>query len=134
METRTAVLQKRVRKEGTTAIRTKPAKLAYTTRFSDFGPTSPFNQPHTQTATTKHTTFLYLLNCPCVRTRPSSRIGNFTSQLPTIFWILKSRNFACGVKNKKIIHIYNCCLNNAKSLVKAQMCFTSVHQQAVKNS
>lgn len=36
----------------------------------------------------------YLLNCWCVRTNPSSRIGNFTSQLPTMFWILKSRNLA----------------------------------------
>lgn len=36
----------------------------------------------------------YLLNCWCVRTNPSSRMGNFTSQLPTMFWILKSRNFA----------------------------------------
>lgn len=36
----------------------------------------------------------YLLNCWCVRTKPSRRIGNFTSQLPTMFWILKSRNLA----------------------------------------
>lgn len=36
----------------------------------------------------------YLLNCWCVRTKPSSRMGNFTSQLPTMFWILKSRNLA----------------------------------------
>lgn len=36
----------------------------------------------------------YLLNCWCVRTNPSSRIGNLTSQLPTMFCILKSRNFA----------------------------------------
>lgn len=35
-----------------------------------------------------------LLNCWWVRTRPSSRIGNLTSQLPTMFWILKSRNLA----------------------------------------
>lgn len=31
---------------------------------------------------------------------------------------------------KKIIHVHNCSLNNAKSSVKPQMCFTS----AVKNS
>lgn len=35
-----------------------------------------------------------LLNCWCVSTNPSSRMGNFTSQLPTMFWILKSRNLA----------------------------------------
>ena len=35
-----------------------------------------------------------LENCECVRTRPSSLIGNFTSTLPTIFWIVKSRNLA----------------------------------------
>lgn len=40
----------------------------------------------------------YLLNWLCVKTRPSRRIGNFTSQLPTMFWILKSRNFACDNK------------------------------------
>lgn len=38
--------------------------------------------------------FFYLLNCWCVSTNPSSLMGNFTSQLPTIFWILKSKNFA----------------------------------------
>ena len=38
----------------------------------------------------------HLLNCPCVRTKPSNRIGNLTSQLPTIFCILKSRNLACN--------------------------------------
>lgn len=36
----------------------------------------------------------YLLNCWWVSTRPSSRMGNRTSQLPTMFWILKSRNLA----------------------------------------
>lgn len=36
----------------------------------------------------------YLLNCWWVSTSPSSLMGNFTSQLPTMFWILKSRNFA----------------------------------------
>lgn len=36
----------------------------------------------------------YLLNCWWVRTSPSSRMGNLTSQLPTMFWILKSRNLA----------------------------------------
>ena len=36
----------------------------------------------------------YLLNCWWVRTRPSSLMGNLTSQLPTMFWILKSRNLA----------------------------------------
>lgn len=36
----------------------------------------------------------YLLNCWWVRTNPSKRMGNLTSQLPTIFCILKSRNFA----------------------------------------
>ena len=28
-------------------------------------------------------------------TRPSSLMGNFTSQLPTMFWILNSMNLAC---------------------------------------
>lgn len=36
----------------------------------------------------------HLLNCWWVSTRPSSRMGNFTSQLPTMFWILKSKNLA----------------------------------------
>ena len=43
-----------------------------------------------------------LENCPCVRIRPSSRIGNFTSQLATMFWILKSMNFAWN----KTVYIY----------------------------
>lgn len=38
--------------------------------------------------------FFYLLNCWCVSTNPSNLMGNFTSQLPTMFWILKSKNFA----------------------------------------
>lgn len=33
-------------------------------------------------------------NWPWESTKPSNLIGNLTSQLPTIFWILKSRNFA----------------------------------------
>lgn len=42
-----------------------------------------------------HNTFqTHLLNCWWVSTRPSNLMGNFTSQLPTIFWILKSKNFA----------------------------------------
>lgn len=36
----------------------------------------------------------YLVNCWWVRTNPSKRMGNLTSQLPTMFCILKSRNFA----------------------------------------
>lgn len=36
----------------------------------------------------------YLLNCWWVRTKPSRRMGNLTSQLPTMFWILKSKNLA----------------------------------------
>ena len=38
----------------------------------------------------------YLENCPWANTRPSRRIGNLTSQLPTMFWILNSVNFACN--------------------------------------
>lgn len=44
--------------------------------------------------TGKHLRFFYLLNCWCVSTNPSNLMGNFTSQLPTMFWILKSKNFA----------------------------------------
>lgn len=40
-------------------------------------------------------------NCPCVNTKPSNRIGNLTSQLPTIFCILKSKNFAYKGKYSK---------------------------------
>lgn len=40
----------------------------------------------------------YLENWPWLSTKPSNRIGNFTSQLPTIFWILKSKNFAWNMK------------------------------------
>lgn len=36
----------------------------------------------------------YELNREWVKTKPSNRIGNLTSQLPTIFCILKSKNFA----------------------------------------
>ena len=36
-----------------------------------------------------------LQNWLCWSTNPSNRIGNLTSQLPTIFCILKSTNFAC---------------------------------------
>lgn len=39
-------------------------------------------------------TSLYLLNCWWVTTSPSRRMGKQTSQLPTMFWILKSRNLA----------------------------------------
>jgi hypothetical protein len=42
---------------------------------------------------------VHLIGC-C--SNPSNLIGNFTSQLPTIFCILKSRNLAC----KKNIRIY----------------------------
>lgn len=35
-----------------------------------------------------------LENWLCATTSPSRRIGNFTSQLPTMFCILNSRNFA----------------------------------------
>lgn len=46
-------------------------------------------------AKSNHNTFqTYLLNCWWVSTRPSNLIGNFTSQLPTMFWILKSKNLA----------------------------------------
>jgi len=45
-------------------------------------------------AKTETNAIIYLENWPCDSTKPSSRIGNFTSQLPTMFWILKSRNFA----------------------------------------
>ena len=44
----------------------------------------------------------YLENCPCVSTRPSNLMGNLTSQLPTMFWILKSINFAWKNKRTKI--------------------------------
>lgn len=47
----------------------------------------------------------HLENFPWDRTRPSNRIGNFTSQLPTMFWILKSLNFAWKTKNcQEYIH------------------------------
>ena len=36
----------------------------------------------------------HLENWLWVKTSPSSLMGNFTSTLPTIFWILKSKNFA----------------------------------------
>lgn len=34
----------------------------------------------------------YLLNCRWVSAKISSLMGNFTSQLPTMFWILKLKN------------------------------------------
>ena len=45
----------------------------------------------------------YLENCPWANTRPSSRIGNLTSQLPTMFWILNSVNFACENTTKPVL-------------------------------
>lgn len=45
----------------------------------------------------------YLENCPWANTKPSSRIGNLTSQLPTMFWILNSVNFACENTTKPVL-------------------------------
>ena len=38
-----------------------------------------------------------------VRTRPSSLMGNLTSQLPTMFWILKSKNLAWKEDFKQVV-------------------------------
>lgn len=49
--------------------------------------------------------YFYLENWLCVSTRLSRRMGNLTSQLPTMFWILKSRKRACNTN--KMIWTFN---------------------------
>lgn len=59
----------------------------------------------------------YLENWPWVKTNPSNLIGNLTSQLPTMFWILKSRNFAWRdisyFKNINCVHMEITDISNA---------------------
>ena len=45
----------------------------------------------------------HLENCGWLMTSPSSRMGNFTSQLPTMFWILNSMNRACRHRDRQTL-------------------------------